>query len=63
MIGKDLERSGRGLIFRYYPDICLVGLKKTTKLVSHDSQSPDQDLNPEYEARMTATRPQRLVTE
>jgi hypothetical protein len=28
-ISKDVERSGRGLILRNYPDIYLEGLKKT----------------------------------
>jgi hypothetical protein len=38
---------------RHYPIICLEGLKKTTKNLSQDSQSPDWDLNlvpPEYKA-------------
>jgi hypothetical protein len=33
-IGKDVERSGRGLILRYYPEICLERLRKTTKTLS-----------------------------
>jgi hypothetical protein len=28
---KGLEGSGRGLILRYYPEICLEVLTKTTK--------------------------------
>jgi hypothetical protein len=28
---KDLEGSGHDIIFKYYPNICLRGLKKTTK--------------------------------
>jgi hypothetical protein len=28
---EDAEGSGRGLILRYYPGICLEELKKTTK--------------------------------
>jgi hypothetical protein len=31
MIRKDAEGSGRAIISRYYPGICLEGLRKTTK--------------------------------
>jgi hypothetical protein len=37
-IGKDMEGSGRGLILRYYPCICLEGLRKATKILSQDIQ-------------------------
>jgi hypothetical protein len=37
--------SGRWLISRYYTEICLQGLRKTTKSLSQDSRSPGRDLN------------------
>jgi hypothetical protein len=49
---KDVEGSGRGLIFRYNP-ICLQGLRETKKNISENSRYPGRDLNlgpPEYEA-------------
>jgi hypothetical protein len=30
-VGRELEGSGCGLIFRYYPSICLEGLRQTTR--------------------------------
>jgi hypothetical protein len=45
-IGKDLVRSGRGLILRYYSSIRLKGLKKTTKNFNQDSQSPGPRTEP-----------------
>jgi hypothetical protein len=57
----DLVGSGLGLIVKYYPDISLERLRKTTKTLSQGSQSPAQDFNPgttEYEAGMLTTRPQ-----
>jgi hypothetical protein len=33
-LGKDSEGSGNGLILRYYPSICLEGLRKTMKNLS-----------------------------
>jgi hypothetical protein len=30
-MGKEAEGSGHGLIFNYYPSICLKALQKTTK--------------------------------
>jgi hypothetical protein len=45
---------------RYYPGICLDGLRKTTESLIQDSRSPDRDLNPgppEYEAGALTTRP------
>jgi hypothetical protein len=47
---------------RYYPGICLVELRNTTKL-SQNTQFPSLNLNPrppEYKEILT-TRPQRLV--
>jgi hypothetical protein len=40
--------------FKVLSSICLQGLRKTTKNLSQDSQSPGQELDPkapEYEAR------------
>jgi hypothetical protein len=57
-IGKKLEENGRGLILRYYPNIHLEGLRKTTKNLSQDSWSPGQELNPgppEYKAGVLTT--------
>jgi hypothetical protein len=31
-LGKDVEGTGRGLILRYYPIICLEALGKTMKI-------------------------------
>jgi hypothetical protein len=62
--GKDVVGSGRGLIIRYYPGVCLEGLKKTTKSLSQDSRSLGRDLKPgppEYEAQMLNTRPRSSV--
>jgi hypothetical protein len=59
-IVKDVEGSGRGLILRRYPVICLDGLGKITKTLNQDSMSPCRDLNPEhpeYETGALTTRP------
>jgi hypothetical protein len=48
----------------YYPSICL-GLRKTTRNLSQDSQSLSQNLNPEhpkYEAGVLPTQLLHLVT-
>jgi hypothetical protein len=63
-IGKEVERSGCGLILGYYPDSCVEGLRKTTKNLSEDSLSPDRNLNQrpsEYETGVLTTRPQCSV--
>jgi hypothetical protein len=55
-----VEGNGYDLILRYYPGICLEGLRKTTKCLGQDSWSLGQDLNPEppeYEAGMLTIRP------
>jgi hypothetical protein len=47
---------------RYYPSICLEGLRKTTKYLRQGSRSPGRDLNlgsPEYEAGVLTIRPWR----
>jgi hypothetical protein len=49
---------------RYYPGICLEGLRKNTENISQDSQSPGRDLNlrpPKYEAGVLTTRLQCSV--
>jgi hypothetical protein len=63
-IGKDLEGSGHDLILRYYPGICLEGLRKTMKTLRQDSQSLSQDLNlgfPDHKAGVVTTWPRCLV--
>jgi hypothetical protein len=45
-IGKDLVESGRGLILRYYPRICLKWLRKTTRNLHRDSRSPGPTFEP-----------------
>jgi hypothetical protein len=50
---KGCERSGRGLILRYYPRIFLERPSNSTKNLSQDSRSSTRDLKlgpPEYEA-------------
>jgi hypothetical protein len=39
-IGKDLVEFRRGLILRYYRDICLEVLRNTTKILNEESRSP-----------------------
>jgi hypothetical protein len=41
-----VEGSSCGLVLRYFPSICLEGLKKTTESLNRASQSPSPDLNP-----------------
>jgi hypothetical protein len=58
-----MEGSGRGHL-RYYPDICLEGLGKTTKNLNHESRSPGRHSNPgppEYEAGVLTSQPRRSV--
>jgi hypothetical protein len=60
-----MEGADRGLFWRYYPSICLNGLRKTTKNLSQYSQSPGRDLDTglrEYEAGVLTTRLRRSVT-
>jgi hypothetical protein len=57
-----VEGSGRVLILRNNPVICLEGLRKTTKNFSQYSCYLGRDMNPgspEYEAGVLATRPRR----
>jgi hypothetical protein len=59
-IGKNLEGSGRGLIFRCCPDLHLEGLKENTKNLSQGGRSLGQDLNPwPPEYGVLTTHPQR----
>jgi hypothetical protein len=54
--GCGWKRSWPNL--RYYPGICLEGLRKTTKILSQDSRHPGRDLNqgsPEEEAGVLTT--------
>jgi hypothetical protein len=54
-----MKGSGRGLILRYYPGICLEGLREITENLSQDSRSSCRDLKPglpEYEAGVLTTR-------
>jgi hypothetical protein len=44
-IGKDVKGNGGSLILKYYSTICLQGLRKTTKNISHVSRSPGQNVN------------------
>jgi hypothetical protein len=58
-IGKDLEVSDRGLIWRYYAETCLEGLRKTTEILIQDSGSTSRHWNPgppKYEAGILTTR-------
>jgi hypothetical protein len=60
--GCGRKRSWPNL--RYYLTICLDGLRKTTKYLSQDGQSPGLVLNPgalEYETGMLTTRSRRSV--
>jgi hypothetical protein len=52
--------------FRYYPSICVEGLKKAMTSLSQDSRSPGRDWNsepPEYEAGVLTTQPRRSVSQ
>jgi hypothetical protein len=59
-----MEGSDNGRILRYYPEICLEGLRKTMKKLSQYHLPPGRDLNqgpPEYEAGELTTQLQRSV--
>jgi hypothetical protein len=61
-VNEEFEGSGRDLILRYYSDIRLEGLRKTTQDLGQDFRSPGRDLNwrsLEYEAGVLSTRPRR----
>jgi hypothetical protein len=52
------------LILRYYPSMCLEGLRKTAKNLSNNSWSLDRDLNPgppEVEAGVLISGSRRLL--
>jgi hypothetical protein len=60
MIGRNMSWYNS----RYYPGICLEGLRKGTKSLSQDSRSPGRDFKPgfpKYKAGMLTTRPRRYV--
>lgn len=53
-----MEGASDGLILRYDPSMCLEGLRRTTKNITQDSWSLDEDFNLElskYEAGMVTT--------
>jgi hypothetical protein len=61
-----LKESGRGLILRYYPGICLERLLKTTKnsVSTNIAGLKGENLNPrppEYEAEKLTIRPRCSV--
>jgi hypothetical protein len=61
---KGCGRHGSWPNLRYYPDICLEGLRKTMNSLSQDSRSPVWDLNPEsleHEAGVPTTQPRCVV--
>jgi hypothetical protein len=61
-IEKDLEGSGSGQVLSYCAEIRLEEMKNTTKNLIHDSLSEGRNINPgapEYEARVSTTRPRR----
>jgi hypothetical protein len=63
LIGKDLEGSGCILVLRFYPCICLEGLRKNTENLSQVA-SPQAEIwtrTPEYEAGVFTTLPRRSV--
>jgi hypothetical protein len=61
---KECGRKQSWPNLRYYPGICLGGLRKTTKKFSQDSRSPGSDLNtgpPLHEAGMLTSRQRRSL--
>jgi hypothetical protein len=57
---KEYGRKQSWPNLRYYPGICLEGLRETMKNVSQDSQSAGQDLKPgpsEYKAGVLTALP------
>jgi hypothetical protein len=42
-MNDELERIWKEVVMAYYPGIRLEGLRKTTKNLSQNSQSPDWD--------------------
>jgi hypothetical protein len=62
---KECGRKLSWPILRYYPSICLEGLRKTTKNLNHDSRSAGQYFDPwppEYEAGVLTTQLEQSVT-
>jgi hypothetical protein len=66
-MNDELERIWKEAVvahLRYYPGICLMGLRKTMKTLSYDSLSSGRDLNPtppEYEAGVQNNQQRHLV--
>jgi hypothetical protein len=61
---KRFERKRSWSVLRYYPDICLDGLRKTTKYLNLHSRFAGKYLKPgssEYETRVLTSGPQRSV--
>jgi hypothetical protein len=56
-----VEGSGRGLILKYYPGICLEELRKTSKNVSQDSQCPGRDSSQTLSDNMSEVLPLELT--
>jgi hypothetical protein len=57
--------SGRGPILKYYPGICLEGLRKTSKDIGQDSRCPGSDSNqasPEYMSEASPLEPNCSVS-
>jgi hypothetical protein len=55
-----VEGSGHGIILRQCLGICLEGLNKITKILSHNRRSRGRDFNPEpaeYEVVVSTSRP------
>jgi hypothetical protein len=64
MMKKNLVGSGHSLILRYYPGICLEGLRKAMRNLDQDSQSlglRTKPGSPEYGILVLTTRPRRSV--
>jgi hypothetical protein len=62
MMNKGFVRKWSWPNFRYYPGICLAGLRKITKITSQDSRFPSRDFNPgpaEYKSEALTTQPRR----
>jgi hypothetical protein len=64
-IRKNLESSGRSLIFKLLSRHLPGGTEETTKTLIQDSRSPDRHMNsgpPEHEAVVLITRPRISVS-
>jgi hypothetical protein len=62
---RECERNRGWHNLRYYPLICLEWLRKNTKNLNHDNQSPVRDLNPgpsEYKVWVLTTQLRRPMS-